>query len=68
MIALIESWARRFPILSIEDPVAQDDTRAMATMTKSLAPQCQIIGDDFLVTDPDACARRRPNAVPAARR
>lgn len=51
MIALVESWARRFPILSIEDPVAQDEPDAMVAVTKSLAPQCQIIGDDFLVTD-----------------
>lgn len=67
MIALIEAWARRFPILSIEDPVAQDEPEAMATVTRSLAPHCQIIGDDFLVTDParvnDAAGRGACSAV-----
>lgn len=51
MTDLIETWARRFPILSIEDPVAQDDTKSMARVTAALAPLAQVIGDDFLVTD-----------------
>ncbi|HTP78039.1 MAG TPA: phosphopyruvate hydratase [Rhizomicrobium sp.] len=51
MADLIEGWARRFPILSIEDPAAQDDAPTMLRITRSLSEQAQIIGDDFLVTD-----------------
>ena len=51
MAELIEGWARRFPILSIEDPAGQDDPATMRRVTAALAAQCQIIGDDFLVTD-----------------
>ncbi len=51
MADLIQNWARRFPIISIEDPAAQDDAPTMVSITKALAVQSQIIGDDFLVTD-----------------
>ena len=51
MADLVEGWARRFPIISIEDPAAQDDAPTMARLTKTLSNQLQIIGDDFLVTD-----------------
>ncbi|MGZ5933689.1 MAG: phosphopyruvate hydratase [Rhizomicrobium sp.] len=51
MTDLIQNWARRFPIISIEDPAAQDDAPTMVRITKALAVQSQIIGDDFLVTD-----------------
>jgi enolase len=51
MVEQVASWARRFPILSIEDPVAQDDVAGMAQITRSLGPRVQIVGDDFLVTD-----------------
>jgi len=47
----ISSWARRFPILSIEDPAAQDDVPAMIRTTQMLGSRVQIVGDDYLVTD-----------------
>jgi enolase len=40
-----------YPILSIEDPVAQDDMAGMREATKRLGYDTQIIGDDFLVTN-----------------
>ena len=51
MVALVASWARRFPILSIEDPGAQDDEGAMARTTGAIGASVQIVGDDYLVTD-----------------
>ncbi len=51
LAALVEGWSRRFPILSIEDPAGQDDAATMQKITAELASRCQIIGDDFLVTD-----------------
>ncbi len=51
MIAMINDWTRRFPIVSIEDPVAQDDMAGMRDATAALSAGAQIVGDDFLVTD-----------------
>lgn len=51
MIELVSGWCARYPILSIEDPVAQDQADAMAKITKALGSKVQIVGDDFLVTD-----------------
>jgi enolase len=51
MVEEVSSWARRFPILSIEDPVAQDDVPGMTQITQALGSRVQIVGDDFLVTD-----------------
>jgi enolase len=57
MVERIAGWAARFPILSIEDPVSQDDTEGMALATRQLGETIQIIGDDFLVTDADRVRR-----------
>lgn len=52
-IAHVEGWVHRYPILSIEDPVAEDDASGMASITERLGARLQIIGDDFLVTNAD---------------
>ncbi len=59
MVELVASWARTYPILSIEDPVAEDDLAGMIAVTRALGHHVQIVGDDFLVTD----ARRIKNAA-----
>jgi enolase len=51
MIDLVAGWVARYPILSVEDPVSQDDTEGMVEFTRRLGGKVQIIGDDFLVTD-----------------
>lgn len=51
MVDRVADWAARFPILSIEDPVGQDDMAGMADATARLGQAIQIIGDDFLVTN-----------------
>jgi enolase len=60
-------WLDRYPIVSIEDPLAEDDARGMARFTAAAGDRVQIIGDDFLVTDAkrvrDAIAARACNAV-----
>ena len=45
-------WVKRYPILSIEDPVGEDDPEGMQAFTAAVGDHVQIIGDDFLVTDP----------------
>ncbi len=50
MLDLLSSWIDRYPIVSVEDPVAEDDTRAMAQFTRRVGGRVQVVGDDFLVT------------------
>jgi enolase len=51
--ALVEhlaGWCRRYPIISVEDPVAEDDTAGMIDFTRRVGDTVQVIGDDYLVT------------------
>jgi enolase len=45
-------WAGRYPILSIEDGVAEDDATGWKLLTERLGTRCQLIGDDNFVTNP----------------
>ena len=64
---ILLGWLKRYPILSVEDPVAEDDPRGMRAFTAAVGDRVQVIGDDFLVTDADrvttAAASRACNAV-----
>jgi enolase len=51
MIALLEGWIARYPIISVEDPLAEDDPEGFRLFTASLGARVQVIGDDFLVTN-----------------
>jgi enolase len=51
MISLLSGWVSRFPILSIEDPLAEDDAEGFAEFTRLHGKSLQIVGDDFLVSD-----------------
>ncbi len=50
-IAQVGNWVSRYPIISIEDPVAEDDQQGMRSITEQLGKKVQIIGDDYLVTN-----------------
>jgi enolase len=50
MVERVAAWARAYPILSVEDPVGQDDRAGMVQATARLGQATQVIGDDFLVT------------------
>jgi enolase len=67
MIALLSGWISRYPILSIEDPLAEDDADGFAEFTRQHGGSIQIVGDDFLVTDAarvrEAAARGAANTV-----
>lgn len=47
---LLLGWLQRYPIVSIEDPVAEDDAAGMKKFTAAAGRSVQVIGDDFLVT------------------
>jgi enolase len=67
LIGLLGRWLDRYPIVSIEDPVAEDDADGFAAFTAAFGDRVQVIGDDFLVTSADrvrtAAAARQCNAV-----
>jgi enolase len=44
-------WLEAYPIVSIEDPFAETDARAMQAFTRAAGARVQIVGDDFFVTD-----------------
>lgn len=57
MIALFEEWVRLYPIISIEDGLAENDWSGFAAMTAAMGERIQIVGDDLLVTNPTFVAR-----------
>jgi len=66
-IEVLLRWLATYPILSIEDPVAEDDTAGMIAFTAAAGHKVQVIGDDYLVTNAarvrDAAAQKACNAV-----
>ena len=67
MVKLLTGWIRRFPIVSIEDPLAEDDDVGFAAFTHEVGGRVQVVGDDFLVTQAsrvrEAAVRGSANAV-----
>jgi enolase len=51
LIRLLVNWVGSYPIVSIEDPLAEDDPAGFAAFTKEVGTRLQVVGDDFLVTD-----------------
>ena len=51
MVAFYENWVSKFPIVSIEDGLAEDDWSGWSLMTKKLGKKIQIVGDDLFVTN-----------------
>jgi len=48
---MLLDWCKRYPILSVEDPFAEDDPVGFQRFTAAVGGRVQVIGDDFLVTD-----------------
>ena len=53
MIKKYAKWVEEYPIVSIEDGLAEDDWAGFAQLTKTLGKKIQIMGDDLLVTNPE---------------
>ena len=51
MCEMLLRWLDAYPIVSIEDPLAEDDTEGFARFTRAAGRRVQIVGDDFLVSD-----------------
>ncbi|MCX7378689.1 MAG: phosphopyruvate hydratase [Alphaproteobacteria bacterium] len=67
MIEMLGRWIDKYPIVSIEDPLAEDDADGFVAFTKAYGDRLQIVGDDFLVTQAsrvrDAAAKGAANTV-----
>ncbi len=67
MEARTEGWLARYPIVSIEDPLAEDDWPAWQSLTRRVGDRCQLVGDDLFCTNPSRIQRgirdRAANAV-----
>ena len=63
----LADWARQYPIISIEDGMAEDDWEGWAQLTRALGDKVQIVGDDVFVTNPrifgEGIARGIANAI-----
>jgi enolase len=57
MVAFWKSWVDQYPIVSIEDGLAQDDWESWELLTKEIGERIQIVGDDLLVTNPERVRR-----------
>ena len=57
MIALYKEWIDRYPIVSIEDGLAEDDWAGWAQLTEALQDRVQLVGDDLFCTNVERLAR-----------
>src|SRR3990167_274157 len=67
MIAVLEKWVAQYPIISIEDGLAEDDWKGWGTLTKRVGEKGQLVGDDIFVTNArilsEAISKKVGNAV-----
>ena len=57
MIEFYKSWVEKYPIISIEDPMSEDDWEGWNLITKELGGRVQIVGDDLFVTNTTRLSR-----------
>jgi len=48
-----EKWVKQYPIISIEDGMAEDDWNGWKALTQAIGDKCQLVGDDLFVTNVD---------------
>jgi enolase len=66
MVGFWKSWVDQYPIVSIEDGLAQDDWNGWKLLVQELGDRIQLVGDDLLVTNPERVRRAiRENAANA---
>ncbi len=67
LIEKLLRWVDKYPIVSIEDPVAEDDATGMIAFTNAVNGRVQVVGDDYLVTNAklvqEAAKQKACNAV-----
>ena len=63
MVELFSGWVERYPILSIEDGLAEDDWDGWALLTRELGEKVQLVGDDLFVTSTERLAKGMGSGV-----
>jgi enolase len=67
LIELYEDWAKKYPIVSIEDGLAEEDWEGWSLLARRLGREIQIVGDDLFVTNPERLTmgieRQAANAI-----
>jgi enolase len=66
LIDLWENWIRQYPIVSLEDPLAEEDWAGWAELTERLGAKVQLVGDDIFVTNPARLQRGIDEGVATA--
>jgi enolase len=57
MVDLWAEWIDRYPIVSLEDGLAEDDWQGWRQLTERVGDRCQLVGDDLFVTNPERLSR-----------
>jgi enolase len=57
MVELYTSWIDKYPIVSIEDGLAEDDWDGWKLLTEAIGDRCQLVGDDLFVTNTERLSR-----------
>jgi enolase len=63
MVDYYENWVKQYPIVSLEDGLAEDDWEGWEILTEKLGGKIQIVGDDIFVTNPERLSRGIDNGV-----
>ncbi|MFN6176422.1 MAG: phosphopyruvate hydratase [Flavobacteriales bacterium] len=63
MVAMWADWAKRYPIVSIEDGMAEDDWAGWKKLTVTLGAKVQLVGDDLFVTNTERLAQGIDNGI-----
>ena len=70
MVEFWSNWVRQYPILSIEDGMAEDDWKGWKLLTDTLGKKIQLVGDDLVVTNVERHhgVSRRMSPIPSSSR
>ena len=67
MVKYWQNFVQQYPIVSLEDAMGEDDWQGWQNLTRTIGAQCQLVGDDLYVTNPDrlrqGIARKAGNAI-----
>ncbi|MCH9029885.1 MAG: phosphopyruvate hydratase [Bacteroidetes bacterium] len=63
MVEYYENWIKQYPIISLEDGLAEDDWEGWKLLTEKLGGKIQLVGDDIFVTNPEMLLRGIENDV-----
>ena len=64
MVDLWADWAAKYPIVSLEDGLAEDDWLGWKLLTERIGAPCQLVGDDLFVTNPERLAAGPRRSAP----